>query len=185
MQSIVREVIVGHLMELSDMVDLYEDRDPRFVAAAIKWMTSVEEALGRLRLPLTSYVAAGRGTILAAQDGYRLPGYEGVSPRRALRGAASSVLADLEREMRATVASIDEMLIEMTDRMAQLIALATQQVALPPPTEPREQWLEQVWDALDVANGAAPIRAYLQARMTRTDRLYVLDSVMRNVDKPA
>jgi hypothetical protein len=69
--------------------------------------------------------------------------------------------------------------------MSQLVAVAAQHTDFPAPREPREAWLMEVWRTLDVGNGAQGMFEYLSARLSRTDRLYVLDQIMRNVREAA
>lgn len=181
MRSVVRETLVRALLELPALVDLYRDADPRFAEAVGRWLETLEDDLGRVRHPLAGSLATQRAQVLAAADGYRAPEVIG-SGRRSQRATVARILEVVEPALRQEVATIDAAFAEPREQFAQLVAVAVANGRLPDEIEPREGWLEQVWAALPDGDGAAGIREYLAAKLSRTDRLFLLDEVLRNLN---
>ena len=181
MQSVIRETIVSALLDVSALTDRYATSDPKYVEAVCRWLETTETALGKLRHPAAGFVAARRGLLEAAPDGHRPEAVEPGNSRKTRRAAAAVAIADVEGRLSEEVMRLDASFAEWHERMSQLVAVAAQHTEFPAPREPREAWLMEVWRALDVGNGAQGMFEYLSARLSRTDRLYVLDQIMRNV----
>jgi len=181
MRSVVRETLLRALLELPALVDLYRDADPRFATAVGRWLETLEQDLGRVRHPLAGSLATQRAQVLAAGDGYQAPDVAGTG-RRVQRATIARILEVVEPALRQEVTDIDRAFAEPREQLAQLVAVAVANGRLPAQTEPREAWLEQVWGALPDGDGAAGIREYLAAKLSRTDRLFLLDEVLRNLN---
>ena len=181
MQSVIRETMVSALLEVSALTGRYAASDPKYVEAVSRWLESTETSLGKLRHPAAGFVASRRGLLEAAPDGYHPDTVESGHSRKARRAAAAVAIADVEERLGDEVMRLDATFAEWHERMSQLVAVAAQHTDFPAPREPREAWLMEVWRTLDVGNGAQGMFEYLSARLSRTDRLYVLDQIMRNV----
>lgn len=181
MQSVIRETIVSALLEVSDLTSRYARTDPKYVEEASRWLERTETSLGKLRHPAVGFVAARRGLLESASDGHRPDGVEAGQPRKVRRAIAAVTIAEVEGRLGDEVMQLDATIGEWHERMSQLVAMAAQHTDFPAPREPREAWLMEVWRTLDVGNGAQGMFEYLSARLGRTDRLYVLDQIMRNV----
>lgn len=181
MQSVIRETIVSALLEVSSLTERYATSDPKYVDAVCRWLEATETSLGKLRHPAAGFVAARRGLVEAASDGHRPDAVEPGQSRKMRRAVAAVAVADVEERLGDEVMRLDASFAEWYERMSQLVAVAAQHTDFPAPREPQEAWLMEVWRTLDVGNGAQGMFEYLSARLSRTDRLYVLDQIMRNV----
>lgn len=181
MDSVRHEVVLRALLGIDALTDRYVRRDPGYVGAVDAWLSTTADALGRLRHPAAGFVAARRGELAAAADGHRPDGLATTSTRRAERATAAVVVGAVEQRLGEEAVRLDAQLTEWTERMSQLVAVASQHTELPAPREPREAWLLEVWAALDVGNGTQAMVEYLRARLSRADRLFVLDRVLTNV----
>jgi len=184
MLLMTREKITSHLLELGGLVDLYQQRDPVFVERVVKWLSRLEEGLSQLRSPLAAFVASERGKILASHDGLRDPQIMGakLSIRKASMATASLILSRTEEVLRSAVVEIDKKFDTWREKMSQLLALASMKHPVPlPPTEPRQQWLKKVWVQLGKSEEAIGMHVYLNAVMTQSDRLYLLDELIQNM----
>ena len=180
MLAMTRQVLIDLLLEIPALVDRYQAQDPGFVPAAVSWMERAETDLGRLRHPAAAFVAARRSLVLAASDGHRLPGVDAPSGRKAVRASAAVLLSEIEHELQRNTEQIDDRFGEMTERMAQLVAVAMAGGVIPDRREPREAWLRDAWASLDAGNGSQGLHQFLQAQMAPADRLFVLDDVLAN-----
>ena len=178
-----RERIANQLLEIGNLIDLYEQRDPQFVNRAVKWLTILEENLLQLRNPLSAFVASEKSKILAVQDGLRDPLIIGSkSTRKTSMATTSLVLTRIEETLRAAITEIDKKFDTWREKMSQLLALASMKHSIPlPPTQPHQQWLKKVWSQLGKSEEAIGMHVYLNATMTQSDRLYLLDELIQNM----
>lgn len=184
MISIHREMILELLLDLPILLDLYEDVDPRFGAAVLKWLHKGEQNLARLRSPLVGSLSAQRGKVLALQDGIMPDGCEidRRNRRKRIRAGTALVLHDVESALNKIVVEIDENLKIYRDKMAQLIAVVSATNVIPlPPTEPRNLWLEKVWQSIEPTPETQHMLGYLNASLSKTDLNYLLDEVLGNL----
>ena len=184
MLFVTREKITIHLMEVGALVDLYQQKDPVFVERVISWLNRVEQSLQQFRNPLASFVAGERGKIIACKDGLREDKVEGakLSTRKHMSATASLALSRCEEMLRAQVVDIDTKFDACREKMSQLLAVSSMQNPIPlPPTEPRQHWLRTVWSGLGRAEEAKGMFGYLNAMMSPSDRLHLLDELLRNM----
>lgn len=181
MKTILREQLLEHLLQLSTVIDRYASGDPYFVDSAIAWISDVETTLSRFRQRDTSLLAAQRGMIQASYDGYYDPQLNAAqtSKRKAIRATTAACLARVESAVRARVQVIDDSLVPLRLKMAQLISVASAVEPIPlPPTEPRTEWLKRVWSGLDVNGDMKPMHSYIAASLSPVDRLFILDELL-------
>ena len=184
MLLMTRERIASHLLEISSLVDRYQQRDPAFVEQVIKWLGELEKVLLQLRSPVAAFIAGERGKIIAVHDGLRDPHIIGakLSPRKASMATASLVLARVEENLRSTITEIDTKFDAWREKMSQLLALASMKHPIPlPPTDPRQRWLKKVWRQLGQCDEAMGMYVYLNAVMSQSDRLHLLDELTQNM----
>lgn len=183
MLAYTREKILGHLQETPGLTDLYQRHEPSFPSAVVAWLAGVEDSLSQLRLPLASLVAAERGRILAAGDGFRDPAIpERMTPRKATVAVAALSIGRVQEELRRKVAEIDGKFDAWREKMAQLLAVATAAAPIPlPPTDPRDIWLATVWKGLNANGETQGMYRYLGAAMQPNDRLFILDELLGNL----
>ena len=184
MLAITRERLVEHLQAATALVDQSLRHDPDYPRRVVEWMADVEETLAQLRNPLASMVAAERARISAVEDGFREPEIlrERISPRKAARATASLALGRAEAALRGEIQTIDEKFEGMRERMAQLLAVATNSHPIPlPPTDPRQAWLNTVWAGFGGNGETASLYTYLNAALAPVDRSYLLNEMLTNL----
>jgi len=183
MLALTREKLVAHLQLLPPLIDRYQRRDPSFPEKAVAWLTEVERSLLQVRSPLASLVTVSRGRIQAVSDGYRDPTIttERRSKRRSGAATVLLILGHVEAHLRERVNDLDAKLDGWRDKMAEFIAVATSNgTTLPPPSEPREAWLQTIWKSFNVSGENQTKYNYLNATMSRFDRLYILNGLLEN-----
>ncbi len=178
-----REMLMEHLLLLPAVMDKYAARDPRFIAAAVEWLSAGEQILARLRNPLTSMLATERSKIVAAQDGYQEPGGRRQVPaHKAARIAASQALSRAEAELRAVVIDIDARLAPLRDKMAQLLAVASTSQPIPVRGDaPHDEWVHGVWMILKQSYEGRSLAAYLSSALAPSDLRSVLGETLDNL----
>ncbi len=188
MLAYTREKLLVHLQETSGFTRLYQQQDPLFAERVLDWMEAVEQTLLQLRRPAASLVSAQRGRVLAAADGYRMPGLENekLSARKAKRIVTALALEDVQAELRAIISDIDAKFDTWREKIVQLLAVATTQVPVPlPPTAPREAWLAGIWQSMNINGDTRNMYNYLNLAMAPADRFYLLDAILANLEKNA
>jgi hypothetical protein len=185
MLLLTRESLVSHLLELSEVIDLYATGDPRFIPECSSWLHKVEGTLGKLRSPLVSKAATERGRLLAYMDGYREAGapVRQHSSRREVRAAAWSALSSTEAVLRAAVTEIDGRLAGLREKLAQYLAVSSSAQPLPLPSdgEDRNDYLRRVWSSLSAGPETKNMRSYLCASLAQSDRMLLLGEVVDNL----
>ena len=186
MLAYTREQIITHLHELPSLINMYQEQDFRFIEKSIQWLVSVENTLIALRNPLASYVAVERGKIIASHSGYQ---NENISPehlsKRKIRMATTAlVLSEVEESLHQIVIDIEKQFSIWREKMAQFVAVATNNNsgAIPlPPTEPRNEWLKSSWANFAVSPETQGMYNYLNTAMSQSDRLYLLNELIENL----
>jgi hypothetical protein len=190
MLAFTRERMMDSLSQVSKLIDMYQRRESQFIEKTVAWLTAAEESLLQIKSPLASFVAAERGKLLAASDGYINheinPGRH--SNRKTQAAMAALVLSRVELAVRNQIVHIDEKFDALREKMIQFVAVSTANgspsYTLPAPFEPREAWLKTVWESLKVSAETANMRNYLNTALTPSDRLYLLDSFIDNLGNP-
>lgn len=185
MLAYTRERLSTQLLGITPLVDLYQQRDPRFPGQVISWLAAMEKSLAPLRLPLVSMVASERARLIAAQEGFRDPAIlndRPVSARKKVSATAFLSLSHVQTAIAKIIADIDSRFDLWREKMAQLLAVATMKAPIPlPPTEPRDVWVAKVWSGLNIDGEVQGMYRYLAAAMQPSDRLHLLDEVLTNL----
>ncbi len=182
MRALLRETMAGRLLAVPRLTQRYQAADVAYVDETLAWLAGTAEVLQQLRHPSAALVASNQAKLLAARDGYRPETVTETSTRKSVRATSAIVTGEVTTVLRAQIDEIDRYLDEMTDRMAQLLAVTSAESPIPlPPTEPRERWLDDVWRSMQNGNGAAGMYGYLNARLARSDRLYVMEQLLMNM----
>lgn len=184
MLAVTREMLLEHLLEISALTDKYASREPDFIESTMAWLAACEATLQRIRSPLAGMIASERAKILASHDGYREPGAtrEQGKPRKAVRATAYLAIARAEAELRAAVVAIDERLLPLREKMAQLIAVSSAAQPLPMPEgAERDQWLSAVWQILKQSKEGRSMAVYLSTTMQTDDLWLILGEMLDNL----
>jgi anti-sigma factor RsiW len=184
MLAITREHLLTHLLRLSAVVDRYTNSDPAFAEHVARWLSVLEDDLGRLRSPIASLASSQRAGIVAAGDGRAPagPGGRSISKRKARAVAAATAMAEVERALREQVQRIDKELETHRDKLAQLIAVFSQHSTLELPAGGvTSAWLDDVWRGLANVEDTRGMYDYLAARLTAADRRYLLAELFENI----
>ncbi|MCF6178607.1 MAG: hypothetical protein L3J63_04350 [Geopsychrobacter sp.] len=178
-----REILLEKLLLMPALIDTYQRNDVGFAAKATGWLLELEQVLNRLRSPLTSVVANERGRIVAAQDGFCDSTLNGgrVSRRRRVNVTASLALGVVEAALVVLIQEIDKKTDIWREKLAQFISVASISVPIPlPPTDPRQDWLRQIWRDWQRVEEARAMHNYLNTIMAPGDRLHLLGELLDN-----
>lgn len=184
MLALTREKCLSHLLEVPNLVQLYQNRDPIFVERTIEWLSTIEKTLSQLRHPFASYVAVERGKILAVADGYQETQVaSNQQSKRKLKFATTLVvLCDVESELQNIVTEIDKQFQVWQEKMVQFLAIASSKQAIPlTVSAAKNEWLSEVWAMLKPLDNTQSMYNYLNFAMKPPDRLYILAALMENI----
>jgi len=188
MMAFTRLRLMEKLARVPQLTSAYAGRDAAYVDHVIEWLADVEKTLTELRNPLASMVAIQRADIVSVDDG-RIPAEISdrvVNRRKLKRVAASQAMGRTEMALRETIADIDQKFDEVAEKLAQLLAVVSsvQPIAFPP-YEPINKWLDEVWKGMSVVAETQGLFTYVSARLTLSDRRYLLQEVLDNLWKNA
>lgn len=188
MLVVTRHMLNRHLLDLSDLVSRYARNDTAFVEETLSWLATVEQTLLQLRHPLVGLVATTRSQVLATRDGYRDRELSAAQTnhRQARRATAAIAVGRVEVELRRIVDDTDKQLDTFREKIAQLLAVASQQTPIPVQSGlPREEWLRRVWSDTAITSEASGMHAYLNAAVPHSDLLALLGDVLDNLLAPS
>lgn len=178
-----REILLEKLLLLPHLVDAYQHGESGFAARADQWLKDLEQSLSRLRSPLTALVSRNRARIIAARDGFREPvlSSQKLSRRKGVNVTTSRALAEVEAELVAQLKEIDQKFDMWRDKLAQFISVASNAEPIPlPPTDPRRDWLNQIWRRWGQIEETRAMYSYLNTVMSPADRLHLFDELLEN-----
>jgi hypothetical protein len=178
-----REILLEKLLKLPALIDAYQRNDVGFVERSNHWLQELEQSLNQLRNPLTSKVANERGRVISALEGYRDPALNGgrVSRRKAVNVTTSLALSEVETVLVAQIQDIDGKFDLWREKLAQFISVASGMVPIPlPPTDPRQDWLKQIWANWKTIEETRAMFNYLNTVMSPSDRLQLLGELLDN-----
>lgn len=178
-----REILLEKLLKLPTLIDAYQRNDVDFVGQANSWLLELERSLSQLRNPLTSLVASQRSRIISVQDGYRESSLSGgkISRRRVVNITTSLALGDVETALVRLIKEIDDKFDLWREKLAQFISVASTSVPIPlPPTDPRQDWLKQIWSSWRAIDETRAMYNYLNTVMAPSDRFQLLSELLDN-----
>ena len=178
-----REILLEKLLQLPALIDAYQRNDADFVQQVNSWFQELERALSQLRSPLASLVANQRGRIISALDGYREPALANgkMSRRKAANITTSLALSEVETALVKLLQDIDEKFDLWREKMAQYISVASAVIPIPlPPTEPRQNWLKDIWTSWKALDETRAMYNYLNTAIAPNDRLHLLGELLEN-----
>lgn len=184
MLLVTRHKLNHHLLQLPELIDRYEQHEAVFLDDSLSWLTAVEQTLLQLRNPLASQVATARSQVLATKDGYRDQEFLAatINLRHAQRATAAIVLGRVEAALRRVVDDIDTQLGGFREKMAQLLAVASQYTPIAiRQAQPREEWLRHIWSNIATTNETWGMYQYLNAAVPRSDLLALVGEVLDNL----
>lgn len=187
MLTIVSVKLKERLAILSALTDLEARSDPTFPERVLVWLDETEKALQQLRRPEAATLAALRGKLLASRDGFRDSEVRGdLTPRKALRAAATIYMAQAEARLRDALQQIEAHLQPLRAQLLQLVSAGyLLGVIASRGSATHEQWLSRTWSQLGNSDKLRGVHVYLSAALPSTDRLYLLDELLTNLGEPS
>ena len=184
MRSVLREKLLDCLNKASSLTDEYADLNPNYIEHIIIWMKDLEETLQKFRSPMAATITQERAKLLAFREGASDPSLidKGLPRRKAQRILATMCLSRVIAPVSIQIEQIDQDFAQIREKIAQLLALASSETAIPtPPTHHnREAWLIKIWKSL--AGGEThSMYSYINATLPLVDRLYILDNLLDNL----
>lgn len=186
MQAIVREHIVEQLMQLPAIVDQYLSHDSHFVGNTLRWMRQTEEKLQSSRLPIVSEISTLRGLIAATDEGYTEPEVVSAqrSSRKTRRVMVMHLLRKAEQALRDQANLIDREFDDFKDKLSQLLAVSSSKAPLPAPKTIDTAYIDKTWERLKDAPENKNLYFYIQARLSDTDRRYLMQDLLHHLLEP-
>ncbi|MGY0614464.1 hypothetical protein [Vibrio sp. FJH11] len=183
MKSVLKETIIARLLLLPQLSDKYLAQDPSYVFDVALWLKQTEQKLEPMRSPMVSTLASLRGLLEACDDGYQ---HDKVlnssrSKRKGKRALAASLLTRADTILNAELQRIDNHFSEVNDKLAQLLALVFAHQPLPIVQNITTGYLDSIWKTLGEHEETKSMYLYLQARMSATDRRYLLRHLLLNM----
>ena len=177
------EQIQELLLQLPGVLARFQRKDPGFVAAAMQWLSSLEEALESNRLTVAASVAVARAAVTSAERGITPPGlaFHGrPTKRRILDASAVDALRRVEEAVSGTVRGDASRVAEAQRLARQVVALATLKGILPadPRGLPHRDYLSAVWRRLAADPEMASATVQIVGLVSQYDALIVLDRAM-------
>ncbi|WP_394828966.1 hypothetical protein [Pendulispora albinea] len=168
-----------HLGSLKVLIDNYQRNDPKFIAAALAWLTAAEKVMSELRLPEGSEMSSLRSRILRVPDAATGDEARARSAvRRAQNVAANESLERAEVVLRQIVVDAEQRLERFEEKLAEGMTDAIVAGAIPPRQAVWMDWLRQVWQCLVQFQETRALTTYLAASLSGPDRLFILDRVL-------
>lgn len=183
MQSILREKLMAQAIKLAGVSGIYRTESYRFVDAYFSWLEEAEKDLSALRSPLCIMIQAEKSVLTSVRDGY-LPGQiqSGKSVRKNQRAVAAQSLEKMSREIYSKIESLDSFFSQVSENLCHAIAvLAQKEPDLYRGLEPNQTGAEIIWRKLAATAETIPMYNYICAKLTATDRNYLLLDIIQKI----
>ena len=187
------EKLSPHLAGLSKLLDAYQQGDPSFPDAALRWLDEAEKTMGALRIPEGSEMSVLCASILKSTDALRSRerGSDDDGPSRSLlraarNAAAATAIQRGEEILRVRVKNAEDRLGQFEEKLCEGMTALLLLVPLPNGAAGRASWLAEVWGLLRQQESTKALALYVAASLSMVDRLYILDRILTRMDeKPA
>jgi hypothetical protein len=183
MQCILREKLIALAATLTDVSEVYRTERFRFVDAYLAWLKQAENDLMSTRSPICILLQAESTSVASVLDGFRPEHLEvGRSLRKSQRAVAAQSLERVSREIYSSIERIDHQLNEMDEKLCHAVAvLASKNPDTYERLTPSQEGVDIIWSLLSMAPETIPIYNYFCAKLTLTDRNYLLLAIIQNV----
>ena len=183
MQCILREKLMALAAALADVSEVYRTDSFRFVDAYLAWLKQAENDLLSTRSPICVLLQAESTLVASVMDGHRPEHLEaGRSLKRCQRAVAAQSLERVSREIYSTIGRIDHLLDEMEEKLCHAIAvLASKNPDTYERLTPSQKGVDMIWSMLSMAPETIPIYSYFCAKLSLTDRNYLLEGIIQNI----
>lgn len=168
---------------LADVSEVYRTDSFRFVDAYLAWLKQAENDLLSTRSPICVLLQAESTLVASVMDGHRPEHLEaGRSLKRCQRAVAAQSLERVSREIYSTIGRIDHLLDEMEEKLCHAIAvLASKNPDTYERLTPSQKGVDMIWSMLSMAPETIPIYSYFCAKLSLTDRNYLLEGIIQNI----
>ena len=183
MQCVLREKLLVQAAKLADVSNLYRTESYQFVDAYFSWLEDAEKDLSALKSPISILLQSEKSSLTAVLDGYIPTNIQvGKNARKTQRAAAARSLETISREIYARIETIDQTLDQLNDKLCQAIAvLASKEPDFYATIQANQQGIDAVWKKLSQTPETTPMYNYLCAKLTLTDRNYLLQDIIQRV----
>ena len=182
MQALIREKLAECLEKLGPVAQTYQTNPTGFAQEYLRWLQASETDLAPLRLPLVATLQSQKTQLLAIEDGLQ-PAYlsQAVSPRKRQRAAAAALMEQAVGTLQGKLAQIDQQLSEPQEKLNQAMALLlSQQPDALKRIKPNTTGARNVWNKLKALPELNNLCSYLSAKLSLSDRDYLLISLISN-----
>jgi hypothetical protein len=183
MQCILREKLMTQAMKLADVSNIYRTESHRFVDAYFVWLEESEKDLSSLRTPISILLQAEKSSLTSVLDGY-LPHdiQAGKSIRKNQKAVAAQSLEKISREIYSKIENIDHSLDQLSEKLCHAVAvLASKEPEIYEKLQVNQQGIDTIWKMLSKTPETIPMYNYFCAKITLTDRNYILMDIIQKI----
>jgi hypothetical protein len=183
MQGILREKLLAQALKLADISSAYRTESHRFVALFYAWLEGAEKDLSGLRSPISLLIQSEKSTLTAVTDGY-LPSHiqAGSSIRKIQKAAAALSLEKISTQIYNQITSIDHNFEQLSEKLCHAIAvLASKDPEFYKQLSPDHIGINLIWEKLGTTPETIPIYNYFCAKLTPSDRDYLLLDIIQKI----
>lgn len=183
MQSILREKLLAQAMRLAEVSNVYRSESQRFVEAYFAWLEQAEKDLSGLRAPIVALLQAEKSILNAVLDGY-LPTHiqEGKSARKIQKAVAAQSLEKVSKEIYSKIETIDHEFNQSNEKLCHAVAIiASKEPDLYKNLELSQAGIDAIWKTLARTPETIPMYNYFCAKLTATDRNYLLMDIIQKI----
>lgn len=183
MQSILREKLMTHALKLAGVNTIYRTESHRFVDAYFLWLQEAEKDLSALRMPISILLQAEKSTLTSVLDGYQPADIQaGTSTRKIQRAVAARSLEKVAQEFYTKVKAIDQELDQWNEKLCHAVAvLASKDPSAFENIQANQLGADAIWKLLAKTPETIPIYHYFSAKITATDRNYLLIDILQKM----
>jgi len=183
MESILREKLLAQAIKLSDVSNVYRTESHRFVDAYFIWLEGAEKDLSFLRSPICILLQAEKTSLTSVMDGYLADHIQtGKSIRKNQKAVAAQSLEKISREIYSKIESIDHTLNQLKEKLCHAVAvLASKEPEVYENIQGSQQGIDTIWKMLGRTPETAPMYNYFCAKITATDRNYLLMDIIQKI----
>ena len=170
-------------VKLAVVSNVYRTENYRFVDAYLAWLEEAENDLSGTRSHICILLQAEKTSLTSVLDGYRPHNVEvGKNVRKSQRAVAAQSLERVSREIYSTLERIDHTLGDINEKLCHAVAvLASKNLDVYDKLELSQSSIDTIWLMLSTTPETIPMFNYLCAKLTMTDRNYLLMDIIQNI----
>jgi len=183
MQCVLREKLMAQSIKLSEISRIYQVESYRFVDSYIEWLDETEKELSSLRVPISTLLQAEKTKLISVMDGY-VPEYiqNSKSLRKIQRAVSAQSLSKISQDINSKITSLDLFFEQLHEKISHAIAvIAGKDSGFYNSICDNKISSRDMWLVVSNTPETRPIYNYLSAKISMTDRDYLMINVIDNI----